>query len=396
MSANILNGQKDWAVTHIYLLDMIAVIGVKKGLILGVSVLAGLVAVVATMFLTPVYTARTTLIVPFSGDGVLASLEEEEGFIDIGQDSATVETFVRMLESQSAKDKIIDRFGLLVRFKTGSREDVYTILDKNVRVFVDKKSNLIVLEFDDRDAEFAAKVANGYYEVLLDLQRRVVTNESRQRIVFIERQLNNVKENLANAELAFKETQEKTGVVVLKSQMEAVIESIALLSAEVARSEVQLSTMRTFAAPGNSEYRRVAAELSGFRAQLSKLEKGISDGSSDFASFGNLPEQSLQYARALRNVKYYEAIFDIMAKQVGLAKIDQVKDLGNIQQLDVAVKPEKPGKPKHILIVSFSMLAGGFFTVLYLLILDAYITVAKSPKNIARLNKLANSWKIGR
>lgn len=396
----VLPDRKDEADSEINLLDMVAAIGEEKKLILGIPVLTGLLAVVVSLFLTPVYTAKTTLIVPSSGGGgaaaALASLGGLASLAGISQGGTTTETFVSMLESRSAKDQIIDRFELLARYKTDSREDVYKKLAKNVYIVVDKKSNLIVIEFDDQDPEFAAKVANGYYEVLLDLQRRVAVTEAQQRRAFFQQQFQSVKEDLADAEVKLKETQERTGLVELKSQAEATIEAVARLRAEIAQREVQLSAMRTFATPDNSDYRRVAAELNGLKVELRKLEKGGSGGDSGLVSAGNLPEQGLEYVRALRNVKYQEAIFEIMAKQFELAKVDEAKDGGDIQQLDVAVPPQRKSKPKRAFIVILSTLAGGFFAILFVLGRDAYRKAAKSPQNVERFKKVSNAWNFRR
>jgi hypothetical protein len=56
---------------------------------------------------------------------------------------------------------------------------------------------------------------------------------------FFEQQLEQAKDNLANAEEAMKETEQKTGVIQLDSQARALIESAASLRAQVAAKEVQ-------------------------------------------------------------------------------------------------------------------------------------------------------------
>ena len=297
-----------------------------------------------------------------------------------------------MLKSRSAKDLIIDQFDLVNYYEADLREDVYTTLDEVVRVSSDKKSNVITIEVDDKDPKFAANVANAYYEVLKGLMTRVAVTEAQQRRQFFEDQFAKAKEELSDAEVALKETQERTGLVELKSQAEATIGAVARLRAEIAQREVQLSAMRTFATAENSDYRRVVAELNGLRAELKKLDKGGSGGELGLVSAGNLPEQGLEYVRALREVKYQEAVFEIMAKQFELAKVDEAKDGGNVQQLDAAVPPERKSKPKKAIIVLATVLAAGFLAVLIAFLRAALRKAANNEESKQGLLALKKAW----
>lgn len=382
---------------EISLLDLATTLGEEKKLIFGLPFLAGIVAIVVSLLLTPIFTAKTTLLPPQSGSGggaaaALAQLGGLAGLAGISGGGTTADTVVSMLKSRSAKDEIIDRFKLIERYEAEMRQDVYTKLDTVVRVSSDKKSGLITVEVDDEDPAFAAEMANAYYEVLRSLMTRVAVTEAQQRRVFFEEQFAKAKEDLGNAEVALKETQERTGLVELKSQAEATIGAVARLRAEIAQREVQLSAMRTFATAENSDYRRVVAELNGLRTELKKLDKGGSGGELGLVSAGNLPQQGLEYVRAFREVKYQEAIFEIMAKQYELAKIDEAKDGGDVQQLDAAIPPERKSKPKKAIIVVVSVLAAGFLAVLIALLRGALRNSGCNPETQGKLKALKHAW----
>ena len=318
------------------------------------------------------------------------------GLAGISTGGTTADTVIAMLQSRSAIDQIIDQFNLVEYYEAELREDVYKTLGEVVRVSSDKKSNLITVEVDDKDPELAAKMANAYYEVLKSLMTRVAVTEAQQRRQFFEDQFAKAKEELSNAEVKLKETQERTGLVELQSQAEATIEAVARLRAEIAQREVQLSAMRTFATPENSDYRRVVAELNGLRAELKKLDKGGTGGELGLVSAGNLPEQGLEYVRALREVKYQEAVFEIMAKQFELAKVDEAKDGGNVQQLDVATVPERKSKPKRALIVVLSVLAAGFLAVLLAFVRAAMRKAAADENSQQGFQALKKAWSFKR
>src|SRR5205823_13785146 len=54
-----------------------------------------------------------------------------------------------------------------------------------------------------------------------------------------------------------------------------------------------------------------------------------------------VPSAGLEYIRKLREVKYREALFELLAKQYEAARIDEAKDSATIQVLDKAVPPEQ-------------------------------------------------------
>lgn len=386
---------------EISLVELATTLGEEKKLVFGLPFVVGVAAIVVSLFLTPIFTAKTTLLPPQNSGGggaaaALASLGGLAGLAGISTGGTTADTVIAMLQSRSAKDQIIDQFNLVEYYEAELREDVYKTLGEVVRVSSDKKSNLITVEVDDKDPELAAKMANAYYEVLKSLMTRVAVTEAQQRRQFFEDQFAKAKEELSNAEVKLKETQERTGLVELKSQAEATIEAVARLRAEIAQREVQLSAMRTFATPENSDYRRVVAELNGLRAELKKLDKGGTGGELGLVSAGNLPEQGLEYVRALREVKYQEAVFEIMAKQFELAKVDEAKDGGNVQQLDVATVPERKSKPKRALIVVLSVLASGFLAVLLAFVRAALRKAAADENSQRGFQALKKAWSFKR
>ena len=82
---------------------------------------------------------------------------------------------------------------------------------------------------------------------------------------------------------------------------------------------------------------------------------------------GLVPQEGLEYLRKLRDVKYYETIFEVLARQYELAKLDEAREGALIQVVDPAVIPDKRSFPKRIYIV-----LGSFFGGLIIAILAAF------------------------
>jgi uncharacterized protein involved in exopolysaccharide biosynthesis len=233
------------------------------------------------------------------------------------------------------------------------------------------KDGLIRISVQDRDPRRAADLANGYVDQFRLQSQHLAITEASQRRLFFEQQLEQAKENLANAEEAMKQTEQKTGVIQLNGQASALIQSAASLRAQVAAKEVQIQGMRTYATGENSQMVQAQQELDGLRAQLAKLG-GSEDSTSDGIGVtkGQVTDAGLEYIRKLRDVKYNETIFDILARQFEVAKLDEAKQGALIQVVDLAVPPDRKSFPKRGLVV-IGATAAGFFIGLFVALFQA-------------------------
>ena len=184
-----------------------------------------------------------------------------------------------------------------------------------------------------------------------------------------------------------KEMQQKTGMIQLDSQTRALIESASTLRAQIAAKEVEINSMQAFATDQNAQLMQAQRELGGLRAQLAKLggtETG--DDSSLLLPKGRVPEAGLEYVRKVRDVKYYETIFDIMARQFEMAKLDEAKQGAIIQVIDSAVPPETRSFPQRALIVVGATLAGFLVSIFVVLTQFWFRRMKETPETARKLS----------
>jgi tyrosine-protein kinase Etk/Wzc len=194
----------------------------------------------------------------------------------------------------------------------------------------------------------AAEIANGYIEILRSLSQNLAITEAAQRRVIFEQQLEKAKNDLAASEEALKQTQLSTGFVQIDSQSRALIESAAAIRAQIVAKEVQVQVMQTYAGEGNPELQEQEQELAGLRSQFTKMVGANGSSPNDlFLSKGNVPQAALEYGNKLRDVKYNQAVFQIVARQLEAAKIDEAREGGFLQIVSPALTPERRAFPKR-------------------------------------------------
>lgn len=350
------------------ILDLMIVLAKHKKSIIGTTFVVAVLTAGLSLAMSNVYTASTKIMPPQqSQSSAMAILGQLGGLGGLAGNSLGIKNpsdiYLGMLSSRTIGDRLVKRFDLDKVYETKLHSDTLKVLAGS-SAFAAGKDGLLSIEVDDKDPIRAAAIANAYVEELQQLLSTLAVSDAAQRRIFFERQLLQAKRNLAESEVELKKVQEKTGLIKPEGQAEVLIAAAANLRAQIASKEVELGAMRTFATGSNPEYIRLQEELRGLRAQLSKAETGVNAGKGDIAvSTSKMPEVGLEYVRKLRDVKYNEAIFEVMAKQFEIAKLDEAKDAGLVQVLDMAVEPDHKSKPKRSLMVLLAALMGGFLAV---------------------------------
>jgi uncharacterized protein involved in exopolysaccharide biosynthesis len=150
------------------------------------------------------------------------------------------------------------------------------------------------------------------------------------------------------------------------------ISSLTTLRAAIAAQEVKVQAMRSFATAENPDLVIAEQELASMRAQLDKLERGQGKRSIADVPIENVPTAGLEYVRKYRDVKYHEALFELLAKQYEAAKIDEAKDALIVQQMDKATRPERRSWPPRTAIVLACTLLALLLATLFAFVMEAW------------------------
>lgn len=399
MSTQLENQEQHQYVNSIeeefHLIDLLVILVRRKLLIVGLPMVTGFAALLYSLMLDPVFTSTARIMPPQQqGVGISAMLGQLGGLASVAGGGFGVKNpndlYIGVLESRTVADALITRMKLKEYFESNSIDDARRALASITQIRNDK-SGLIVIDVVDTDPKFAANLANAYVEEFMTVMQSMALGEASRRRHFFEQQLKASKEQLENAEVALRQTQERTGMIQLEGQVQGLISSVAQLKGAIAAKEVQLSAMQTFATNKNPELLKTQEEVRGLKAQLDKIENGQTNAAGDrTVSTSKIPEIGIEYLRKLRNLKYHEAMFEVFVKQFESAKLDEAKEFSSIQQLDNAVPAERKSGPKRTLIV-----IAGFFSGLLLGILIAFTHEAYQRQrtyNERAWRKLSAAW----
>jgi uncharacterized protein involved in exopolysaccharide biosynthesis len=385
----------------ITLLDLLILLAERKRTILTVAATFAVIAIIVSLLLPKRYTARVTLMPPQQNSSLGAAFASQLG--SLGGMAALAGTglgiknpndmYVAMLKSRIVEDAMVEKFGLMQEYDAKYLSDARLTFEKRATVTGDGKDNLIHIAFEDSDPNRAAAIANGYVDQYRRLSEHLAITEASQRRLFFEQQLEQSKNNLVQAEEALKRTEQTTGLIELSSQSRALIESAAALRAQITSKQVQIESMQTYATGQNAQLIQAQQELDSLKAQLARLggTEDSAEGGGLIVPKGKVPQAGLEYVRKFREVKYNETVFEILARQFELAKLDEAREGALIQVVDPAVPPDKRSFPKRGLIVIGATAVGFLFGMLLALLQASYEHLRSDPATshkIYQLNRL--------
>ena len=320
------------------------------GLVIGLGV---------ALALPVMYTANTKFLPPSQGQqgagaAILAQLGGLAGLAGAGGALKTpADLYVGLLKTRTISDRLIGKFDLQAVYEQKLISKVRKRL-ASATVISAGKDGLVSIDVDDTDPVRAAKLANAYVEELVHMSKTMALTEAAQRRAFFEGQLADANRKLADAQEAARIALGRHGLQAVEAQGKTVMETSAKLRAQITAQEVRIASMGNRLAPANTEFIAMQDELQALRRQLTKLEGGA-------AVTGPEQAEGAKTAILLRDAKYYETLYELLAKQLEVARLDEARQPAVVQVVDVAEAPDMKSKPARTLIVLASLF--GFLLV---------------------------------
>ena len=179
---------------EISLLDLLLVVSENIKLLIIGPIVAGLIALGVGFGLTPIFTAKTTLLPPAaSGGGTAAAILDQlgplAGGLNIGGAGSTTNSILAYLGSDTLRDKVIEKFNLKDHYESKLLTDARKSLEKSTKVSADRKSDLITIEVTDRSPTLAAEIANYYVEAVKVAMGQAAAQKARIQRELLEKQI---------------------------------------------------------------------------------------------------------------------------------------------------------------------------------------------------------------
>jgi len=322
--------------------------------------LAGVAAYITSRFQAPVYQASTTFLVS-EAPGTQTS-----DYTAILTSERLARTYSEMLTKRPVLEEVINRLALEDIFENSEG------LKKNITVQVVRDTQLIELSAEDTDPVLAALLANSLIETLIEqnenmLFGRYTTAEEnlRSQIASVEDQIKQL-----SAEIAVEQQQQ---IVEIELEIEELERRIIDLQGEITELEIILGVYeldqdrQIFTRVEPSDAGRVSV-LKEKELELSQLNTTLQLYQNIFYEFtitGTVYElnQNPNFDQKKTSLALYQQTYQNLLSDLETINLSRLETGNNIVQIEPAIPPEKPVRPRVLMNTALAGVVGGMLAV---------------------------------
>ena len=367
------------------ILDLFSALHAARGLIVGGTLLVGVLAGALSFLIPKEYEATAQLLPPkeqkqgFGFSDLLSALPIPT--LRLGEKGTPADIFIATLKSMHTRRSMVNTFALQERYGVETMTDaVETLAEKTI---IDKsEEGTIVISVLDRDPQMAAQMANHYTVILDSTNKSIGQISARERMGFIqvlriegEARLDSVMGNL-------QEFQSEHNAISIEDQARAVIGAAAAMQTDAMELEIMRQGMIASGLDeSHDRVKKLEREILLRQDAMTFLRDGLNADSRGmmrgpqtlemeenlFLPLRDIPKVAQDYAILEKDVLVQKALMQLLLQQEAESLIESRNNTATVQVLDPAIPPEIKARPQRVLIVFIAGVLSLFASISYTL-----------------------------
>ena len=364
--------------------------------IVGCGIVAFLLQLVNMLHTKPRFAATAVMIIP-QGNITSSTIAAQLSATTADLLGGGFELYADILRSRTVGEHIVRDFDLMKVYGVPNEELAVASLSAVTKIET-QREGVVRVTVQDGSAQRAADIANDYLHQLDQLNSSLVLSSIGAERAYLEREMIKEKNALADAEVSLKGVQESTSGLAPDAVASAGLNALVTTRATLRADQIRLAALLTGATESNPEVMRLRSEINGLSGQLQQLERG-SSSSANGTPTSQVPAQTLEYTRRLREVKFHETLFDLLEKQFAGAKEQEAKTPSIVQVLDPAIPAQHKAWPPRAYYCVVAAIVGtvvGLLLVLLRAFGSVYLRAPQNQQQLASLRAVVRSWFPGK
>ncbi|MCH7963226.1 MAG: hypothetical protein IH852_04725 [Bacteroidetes bacterium] len=214
--------------------------------------------------------------------------------------------------------------------------------------------------------QLSADIANYIIKLLNEKLIELRTQKSKNNRIFLGERVEEIRQNLRNAEDSLMIFQEESGILEPEEQFKGIVTAFTTLETELITKQIQKSILEKLRGNNSPQVETIIIEVNEFKKRLEEIKKyGNPDGV--ILSIESMPENAMNYYRLFREVEINSKILEFVLPLYEQAKIEEKKDIPTLQVIDDAIPPAKKSFPPRTiltLLITFSVFLVAFIFIL--------------------------------
>lgn len=211
-----------------------------------------------------------------------------------------------------------------------------------------KQSQVITIKYQSTDKDFAKDFVNAVASTYLEqnVQRR--SAEARQSLAFLDEQLPLLKHQVEQKEEELSQYRSSSGTISIPDETRGLLTQAIDLENRRLELQMKRDEMR-------QRYTADHPMLKAVNQQLAALQAASKDLSTHI---DNLPEAQRDLLRLERDSQVNTQLYISLLNNAQQLRLAEAGTIGNVRIIDFAVLPERPVKPKRLMVVAVAALLG--------------------------------------
>lgn len=384
------------------ILDYIYVLVRWRRMILTCFFAVTLVTAGISLILPKAYRAYATVYPPQDTSGGLGGLsnllqELPLNLMGLGGGAVSVTEFVPVVESESVRLSVAERFDLAVRYGASHQSELLDMISNRLQVDLSREQ-FLTISYEADTPERAAALTDAFVEELENALERRNQNKTRTYLAYLIERLKEAEKDMLEAERRYRDFQNKHMVLDVETQAKTQLEISSTLISSLAELIVKRDVQSKLMTADNPELKKLDIEIQTTREVLDDMLMGQFPDSQHkgnlggqlpeiFKPFRQLPELGLTSVALIRDIQIQNAIYQFIKQEYEKTRFEDEKGTQVVTVLDYARPPDTRSYPRRSLMVA---IAGGLSLILSCLFAFVFEALRDlTPENRAKLDAIS-------
>lgn len=330
----------------------------KKFIVINVLVIAIITTGITFLIPEKFKSNATIMIQEDESSGLLNSVMSSAGSLLggalFGGGAAPIEKFFGYLESRRILLDVIKRFNLIQYYDFSKFK-----LEKTLKALRDDatfdltQNGLIEISMVHESPDTAKQIVDYFIRALDSLNQKFTSAHATNYRKFIEKRYLKNLGDMKNAEIEFKEFQQKYKIYAVPEQLQVAFEVIAGFEGELAKLELESDLLKISQGENSPNLKMVEEQVNILKKKINDLTSGKATTSESliYYSFENIPELQIEYLRLYREIEIQNKLLEFTLPMYEQAVMEEQKDIPAIVVLDQPLIPEMKESPKKAFII---------------------------------------------
>lgn len=323
---------------EINLIDLFLVLWRGKWLIIGLTILAMVVAI--GLGLREEHTYEVSASFAVTGDTYRIGLGDETRM--------DISILLGILNSSRLALIVTEELNLHEYWEDPTMVRASERLKDRINIRTNQEKTIITISFQSTDPQLAKDVVDSYINNFEDLNREINLTEAGQALAFVESRLEEVEADLAQAIDELQAFQSRYRIFSLDDQSKALVDTYVKLEDNLRNFRREYNVMLESKSTNHPDVRRLERQMEEIETQLNALEKGMVEEMEELDVVGTIfgleeiPRITLELSRLRDEVDMQRESYKLLRSQEETLKIEASKEADMVRPIDAPSFPERP------------------------------------------------------